>query len=106
MVDYIRSRDTAHRIIAKYGQAGFIRRAGTDYPASIAVLDYDTKDIDGTRVKDGDRLIYVSALAGVAVKMGDVILDKALNPYTVVRRRSLSPAGVAVYYRVQGRGTQ
>lgn len=105
MVDYNKSAQTAERLIRKYGQPGKIRRGGVNHDTVMAVLDFDAKEIDGTHVKVGDRKIYVSALSEIGVAPGDVLVDNAGNPYMVIPPvRSLSPAGINVYYRAQARG--
>jgi hypothetical protein len=107
--DYARMHATALRLIDKFGQVGMLRKLAlgaspVDAPITIAVLDYKAFDIDGTRVLAGDRLIYVAPQGVDAIKPGNVILDAAAKPYQVVDVKIISPAGIVVYYEVQGRG--
>ncbi|WP_146617680.1 hypothetical protein [Rhodoplanes serenus] len=116
--DYARSRATADRLIARFGQSGAIRRAGapsgdpwnptagesTDHPCALVVLAYDTREIDGTLIRSSDRKVLVAA-GGLAVEptAADriVIGGTALE---IVRVAPLAPGGTVVLYEIQARG--
>lgn len=113
--DYARSRATAERLIAKFGTAGAIRRAvtsgpdydpditETDYLCTLVTLEYDDRDIDGTLVLSTDKKIYVSTkgLSITLEKRDSVIADG--KAYAIERLKPLSPAGIVVFWEVQGR---
>jgi hypothetical protein len=107
--DYAAMAETALELITEFGQVGKLRKltagaAPVDAPITLAVLDYKLMDIDGTRILVGDRLIYVAPQGVDAIKPGNVILDAANKPYTVMDVKPIAPAGIVVYYEVQGRG--
>jgi hypothetical protein len=113
--DYTRTRATAERLIARFGQTGALRRTvgdadpfnpvqtTTDYSCTFAVLDYAKKDVDGTLIKQTDQMVYLST-SGLSVTpettdrlvVGGAVL-------TVVNVKPLSPAGTVVYYELQVR---
>lgn len=113
--DYGRSRAVAERLIAKFGTTGAIRRSvktgpdydpeitDTDYSCTLVTLEYDDRDIDGTLVLSTDKKIYVSTqgLSITLEKSDRVIADG--NAYAIERLKPLSPAGLAVFWEVQGR---
>lgn len=113
--DYARTRATAERLIARFGQTGALRRTTsdndpfnptqttTDYPCTFAVLDYAKKDVDGTLIKQTDQMVYLST-AGLAVAPETTDrLVVAGSPLTVVNVKPLSPAGVVVFWELQVR---
>jgi hypothetical protein len=108
MPNYRAAAQTADKLIQKFGAKGILRKivAGvkTDTPIAIAVLDYSTREVDGSKILMGDNKIYMTALGGVVPKVGDIVLDANSTPYTVVSKMALSPAGTVVYYKLQGRG--
>jgi hypothetical protein len=113
--DYTRTRATAERLIARFGQTGAVRRTvsdddpfnptqtTTDYPCTLVVLDYNKRDIDGTLIRQTDQVAYVST-AGLTIS--PEVTDKLVvggSPLTVINAKPLSPAGTAVYYELQVR---
>ena len=70
---------------------------------TAAVFDYAHRYIDGTRILQGDRQAYLSAVGIWAPKQGDV-MDWAGQKLTVVAAKPLAPAGLAVLYELQLRG--
>jgi len=113
--DYGRSRAVAERLIAKFGTTGAIRRevktgpdydpeiTETDYPCTLVTLEYDDRDIDGSLVLSTDKKIYVSTqgLSITLEKSDRVIADG--KAYAIERLKPLSPAGIVVFWEVQGR---
>jgi len=112
--DYTHARSTAARLIAKFGTPGTIRRQArsgpaydpivitTDYPCTIVVLDYEDRKVDGTLVRRTDKMIYLAAenLAITPTEADTVLAGEA---FSIVSIRPLSPAGVTVFYEIQGR---
>lgn len=113
--DYAKSRATAERLIAKFGTTGAIRRTvktgpdydpeitETDYACTLVTLEYDDGKVDGTLIRKTDKLIYVST-AGLGIILADS--DKLIaagEVYAIENLKPLSPAGIVVYYEVQGR---
>lgn len=113
---YARSRDSANRLIARYGQACTLAHvtAGTvsadgasrtgdssaNTTTKVVLLDYDDKLIDGTRIVQGDRralLRYDAApVIGDTITVGSEVL-KAINV------SPLNPGGTVIYYEAQVR---
>lgn len=113
--DYARARATAERLIAKFGTTGAIRRSvktgpdydpeitDTDYACTLVTLEYDDAKVDGTLIRKTDKLIYVST-AGLSITLAES--DKIIaggEVYAIEKLKPLSPAGIVVYYEVQGR---
>lgn len=113
--NYTRTRATAERLIARFGQTGALRRmvsdndpfnpelVPTDYACTFAVLDYAKKDVDGTLIKQTDQMAYLST-AGLAITPETT--DRLVvggSPLTVVNVKPLSPAGVTVFWELQVR---
>ncbi len=113
--NYARTRATAERLLARFGQTGALRRmvsnndpfnpelVPTDYPCTFAVLDYAKKDVDGTLIKQTDQMVYLST-AGLSVPPETTDrLVVADSPLTVVNVKPLSPAGTVVFWELQVR---
>ncbi|MDP9590581.1 UNVERIFIED_ORG: hypothetical protein J2W19_003145 [Shinella zoogloeoides] len=108
---YSRLQQTAARLIAKFGQAGAIRRTTTSGPAydpetvttdhacQLAVMQYTDDKIDGTLIMRGDKLVYLST-AGLSIEPSTA--DKVViggEEHAVVTGRSggfLGSAGAAM----------
>lgn len=72
--DYSRPLATANQMIERYGQLGAIRRAGApsgdpfdptpgadvDHPARFVMIDFEAREIDGTRILGSDKKVLVS----------------------------------------------
>lgn len=125
--DYARTRATAERLIARFGQTGALRRTTddadpfnptqttTDHPCTFAVLDYAKKDIDGTLIRETDQMVYLST-AGLAIApettdrlvaggawSGSPATYVGGSPMTVVNVKPLSPAGMVLMWELQVR---
>jgi len=70
-----------------------------------AIIDWDTRQVDGELIKISDKLLLLSPLttAGVVLTapvLGDTITDAAGVVYTLVNPlKTVSPAGTAVLYK-------
>lgn len=113
--DYSEVRAVAEELIAEFGAAGVIRRSTTsgpdydpvitdaDYGCQLVTLEYSDKDVDGTLIRNTDKLIYVST-AGLTITLekSDKIIA-AGEEYAIENLKPLSPAGIVVFWEVQGR---
>lgn len=117
--DYGRAKSTADRLLEKFGQLGKVRRTGAptgpaydptpgvdvDHDAFMAVLDFDTSEIDGTRVLATDK--YVLLAVGnlpIALALDDKLVEADGTVYRIIPPlKPLSPAGTVVMYEVQAR---
>lgn len=110
--DYSRPAATAKRLLDRFGQAGAISRStpgGYDpetgptdpvelqSPCTVALLEFDNRQIDGELVKIGDRRALIAPDATFEPDAGDV-LTVASEVVQVVRNRPLKPAGVIVLH--------
>ncbi|MES2973365.1 MAG: hypothetical protein V4757_07135 [Pseudomonadota bacterium] len=109
---------TATRLIKQYGSAMVLRRAGpatynpatgtssstpTDFPCTGVELDFDTRSIDGTLVKVGDRKVYIEAESfDVVPQPGDRIVAGGVAR-EVIRSKPLAPGGQVLLHEVQVR---
>lgn len=113
--DYAKFRATAERLIARFGTVGAIRRTvqsgpsydpvltDTDYPCALVTLEYDDAKVDGTLIRKTDKMIYVST-AGLSIALAES--DKVVaagEVYAIENLKPLSPAGIVVFWEVQGR---
>ena len=117
--DYTRARATAERLLARFGQAGSIRRTTTTggdawnpgsgtttttgYDCTVALLDYKDMEIDGTRVVQGDRKAYIST-SGLSItpSNGDQLRVGSVD-HAIVDIKQINPAGTVVVYMAQVR---
>jgi hypothetical protein len=114
---YIRLQATAQRLIAKYGQAGAVRRETppdpvyggdpvvTSYPATLVPMAYEARYIDGSVIRTGDMQICISSV-GLAIEptVGDVVSANGTD-YAIINGDPNKYDGVVpVVFIVQGRG--
>lgn len=118
--DYNKTKTTAHRLLTKFGATGVLRRVLADTAAydpatatatkpaelqtscSAVLIAYPSKLVDGTRIRTGDQLAYISAVSASSIKVDD-LLDWRGTTYSVVDAKELAPAGVNVLWTVQVR---
>lgn len=113
--DYTRSRGTAIKLIAKFGQVGAIRRttvSGPDYdpvttdedfPCRLVDLDVEESSIDGTLVLRGDRTVYLSTEGlNIDPLRTDCVLISGV-PHTIVEVKPLQPGGLVVFWELLAR---
>lgn len=117
--DYSRPAATAKRLLTRFGQVVTVKRVtpgGYDpatgattadvtngYSCAGAVMNYASRDIDGTLVQRGDVRVLIAPDVADAPKTGDT-LAAAGRTLTVIRVDTLAPTGTAVLYDVQARG--
>lgn len=117
--DYTKTRDTAERLLTRFGAAGVIRRitvtggdpwnpgSGTpttvNHAATMVVTDYAAREIDGTVILATDRKVLVST-SGLSITPATsdlVVLDG--QTLAIVSVKPLKPAGTVVMYELQCR---
>ena len=115
--DYGKSKATADRLIEKFGQAVSIRRTtvvggvasdptsgtstDTDYVTKAAIIDYTSREIDGTAILATDQRALIA--------VGDLTIDLETSDKLVVGSvvwpifniNKLSPAGTIVLWDAQ-----
>jgi hypothetical protein len=116
--DYARAKATADRQIQRFGQTGSLRKAGTpsgaaynptpgtpvDHAARFAIVAFEQREIDGTRVLATDKkAILAKGALTVEPLPGDHLVDAASVVYSVVDVMPLNPAGTVVMYELQVR---
>jgi hypothetical protein len=113
--DYGRARATAARLIARFGQSATIRRttrsgpaydpvvATEDHACKAAVLSYSDKQIDGSRIRDSDSLVYLSTAGlSIAPTESDALIIGGVA-HEIVRVKPLSPAETTIFWEIQAR---
>jgi hypothetical protein len=114
--NYARSAATAQRLIEKFGQKGkllkYVEPASSNVKPTyttindvgMVVLDYSTRQIDGTRIQANDRMIYVGVRNVSDISPVDRIQDATGATYEIIDPvKPLNPGGVVVFYEIQGR---
>ncbi|WP_018009950.1 hypothetical protein [Sinorhizobium medicae] len=116
---YARLQATAQCLIAKYGQAGAVKRVTspdpvyggepvvTSYPATLVPMAYEARYIDGTVIQNGDMQIYISAV-GLSIEptVGDIVTANGAD-YTIVSGDPNKYDGITpVVFIVHGRLAQ
>lgn len=114
--DYTRSVATADRLIAKFGQAGTLRRSTStgpaynptagvpaDHPCTFVVDAFKNNEVDGSRVLASDKKILL-AKDGPAIEpsASDKLLIGGVV-HTIVNVEPLAPGGVVVMWTLQCR---
>lgn len=111
---------TAHELLTEFGGPVVLSRtvpgaynpatgatgAGetTNYTGTGAAFDYGQRDIDGSRIRVGDRRVYLSTTGMVTPQTGDVLTLEGGEVLNVVASRPLKPAATVVMHDVQARG--
>lgn len=113
--DYDKSRATAERLIAKFGQQGSLRRivnsgpgydpiqAGEDFACMLVDLDHSQAHVGDTLIERGDRMVYLST-AGLSITptLADRLLIGGVE-HAIVDIQPLSPGGTVVFWQLQVR---
>ncbi|MGI4847551.1 MAG: hypothetical protein ACRYGK_05365 [Janthinobacterium lividum] len=122
--DYAKSAVTADRLIKKFGQAVRIRRITVgaydpalgeapmtklDHDGIGALLDFEQRDIDGSRIKVGDQRLLLSPKkadgSAMPLPTTDDLVVIGTTEYSVQPSKQLAPAGVPVLFDLHIRGT-
>jgi hypothetical protein len=116
LFNYARAQSTALRLLDKFGAAAQIVRdlpgsgrvydpgdaVSTPFPCIMAVLKFDNKDIDGTLIKVTGKKVYIAAKGlSIVPATTDKLMISGVA-HTLVCVMPLNPAGITVYYEVQG----
>ncbi|MGV1833943.1 hypothetical protein ACQZ6C_04215 [Rhizobium rhizogenes] len=111
--DYAKTRATAERLIARFGQQGQFRRIASsgpdydpvqtseDFACMLVDLDYAQAHVGDTLIQRGDRMVYLST-AGLSIV--PVLSDRLLIggvEYAIVRIQPLAPGGTTVLWQLQ-----
>lgn len=112
---YQRLQKTANALITKFGQQGTVTRmvssgpaydpvlTPTDYPCQLVVMDYEDRAVDGTLILRTDKLIYV-ATQGLSITLDRAdTINAGGQTFAIENVKQFNPAGLVVYYEVQGR---
>jgi hypothetical protein len=113
--DYVKTRATAERLIAKFGQQGQLRRILTsgpdydpvqtseDFACTLVDLDHTQAHIGDTLIQRGDRMVYLST-AGLSIvpALADRLVIAGVE-HAIVDVQPLSPGGTAVLWQLQAR---
>jgi hypothetical protein len=67
-----------------------------------AVVEYESKEIDGEQVRIGDKLAIVAPVTGVDLSLANFIVDDSIR-YRVVSCKTVKPGGIVVLYMFQVR---
>ena len=73
------------------------------YPCSGIITNYESKDVDGTLIKTGDKRVLLSYTKGMPEPNTDHILTiNGLN-WPIINCQPIEPGGTAVLYDIQVR---
>jgi len=121
---YTRLQKTADKLFKSKGQTVTITRqsAGSYNPATGAatvttttqtgvgvIFDYGLKQIDGTLIKAGDKLLYLSPYNSAGAALTAPVLNDTVTiggaTYTVVMPlKTVNPGGTVIMYELNLRG--
>ncbi len=118
--DYARPAATAKRLLTRFGQVVTVKRVtpgGYDpatgattadvtngYSCAGAVMNYASRDIDGTLIQRGDVNVLLAPDAAFEPKPGDTVTLADTTVLTVISAMPTKPAGLSVLFEVQARG--
>ncbi|NLR96623.1 hypothetical protein HGP17_07230 [Rhizobium sp. P38BS-XIX] len=113
--DYDRTRATAARLIARFGQKGSLRRitntgpdydpvqTSEDFDCSLVDLDQSQAHVADTLIQRGDRMVYLSTEGlSITPMLSDRLLIGGVE-HAIVDIQPLSPGGTVVFWQVQVR---
>lgn len=110
--DYSRPAATAKRLLERFGRGGLLSRSvpggydpvtGPTDPVdlqsacTVALLEFDNRQIDGQLIQAGDRRALIAPDVGFEPVAGDA-LTVGSEAVQVVKNRPVSPAGVVVLH--------
>lgn len=64
-------------------------------------IEYQQTQIDGSAIRDGDKMVLIAALGNTKPRTGDIIDDG--QKYTVINVKEVKPGDTVVLYKVQVR---
>lgn len=115
--NYPATAATATRLLTKFGAAATLKRQSgtaydpdtgttvptyTDLATTAAVFAYKQSYIDGTLIRQGDQQAFLAPAQAPA--QGDRFVWQG-STFEVIATKPVSPAGVAVLYECQIRGS-
>jgi hypothetical protein len=104
MSQYTNIKNTAARLIAKFGMAAIIRRVNdNDYPVIVVMAEYLPREKDGQLIQWTDRKAILAAQGLTIVpnaQTDQLIVDQDLQIVTVTKT---SPGGDDIIYELQVR---
>lgn len=116
--DYASLATTADTIIGNFGvpvtvlskgtssynvDTGTVTSTDTTQTANGVIVEYESKDIDGTLIMRGDKRLLLSPIGITSIKP-DAKVTIAGVSYNVICVYETNPAGVALVYDLQIRG--
>lgn len=118
--DYTKARDTADRLLDKFGQAMLLRRtvnSGSETEPTQGVADYATVGVitnltrwypafaDNSDILRTDRLGLIGAgplaLLGITPTPFDTLVTASGIVFRIIDAKPIAPAGVAAVYSLQ-----
>jgi hypothetical protein len=72
-------------------------------PVSGLIMEYDSKDIDGSVIKIGDKKVLMTASDTTPEPTSDYTLTMGDKDWAVINCNPIAPAGLAIVYEVQVR---
>ena len=110
MTQYTKAIATAKKLIAKFGQSGFVDRyedtgAPTNYPweptgsnktrtaVKMVIIDFRPDQVEGYAYQRGDKLCYIDAATlGFELKETDIIVDSAGLEWAIISPSHVYPS--------------
>jgi hypothetical protein len=107
--DYKRVRETANRMITKYGRAARLERGGVQRPVTVAMINYDTQNRDLESTLEQDAIMSAKNLTQDPDAEQDVLVlgatEKFIAPFSRWKitkpPKKLDPAGTVVYWELK-----
>lgn len=109
--NYARSKATAERLLASFGQTATLRQitnsgdawepslTETDTSVTVVDLNREVRDASGTLTGQTRRTLYVSTSAGVTPAKGDKVVIGSTE-HEIEAVRTLAPGGTTIMHEV------
>lgn len=119
MTQYTKAIKTAKKLIAKFGQSGFVRTytdvgAGpsqpwkptgsthTDIACKMVIIDFRPDQVEGYAYQRGDKLCYIDAatLNGHVIVEEDILIDSAGTEWAIISPARVYPSHEDILFQM------
>jgi hypothetical protein len=114
-MNYYKSRETASRLIRKFGKLALVRRdldgsawepgvdGSSNHPCYVVILEYHTLERNSTLIGTTDKKVLISTENLDIVPRASDLLVVDNKEYEIIRLSPIQPADVVIFYEAQVR---